>query len=83
MYLPWRNKTGIAKIATILATICILSFGLCTASAITHPGDVVGPRSTIWTDCMWIFSGTVAVTLFALLFIGLFAIVRNLRRPRS
>ena len=83
MYLPWRNKTGTAKIVTILATICILSFGLCTAGAITHPGALVGTQATIWTACVWISAGTVVVTLFALLLTGIIVVIRNPRRPRQ
>lgn len=83
MYLPWRNRTGIAKIATILATICILSFGLCTASAVTHPGEFVTARPTIWYACIKIFGGTAVVSVFALLLTGLIAAVRNFRRPRG
>jgi threonine/homoserine/homoserine lactone efflux protein len=81
MRLPWHNQTGIAKLATILATICILSFGLCTASAITYPANS-GARQILWNVCTWTFAGTVVVTLLALLLTGLFAIVQSLRRSR-
>lgn len=32
MKLPWHSKTGLAKAATILATILIISCGLCGAN---------------------------------------------------
>ena len=32
MKLPWHSKTGLAKAATILAMVLIISFGLCGAN---------------------------------------------------
>lgn len=66
MHLPWRNKTGIPKAIAILATIGILSFGLCTASF------VVG---TPTADSQWlqytmpVFAVTFVASMLAVAFL--------------
>ncbi|NYF78548.1 hypothetical protein [Granulicella arctica] len=72
---PPNKPISLAKLATIFAVVCILAFGLCTASTMLSStlhldsimGSVIGASAVIEAVC-----------LIGLLCIGVTAIVRSI-----
>lgn len=48
MKTPWRNRTGLAKAAALLATILVIAIGLCGANffLVISNGEIFGPPAT-------------------------------------
>jgi len=92
MRLPWTNKTGMAKATAILATMLIVSFGLCGANFVSVVVFVPfggGAGASSWRNSLGsVFSVMgvlelvgIAVGIIGLVIIGLTYAIRSLRRP--
>lgn len=67
MKLPWHNKTGYAKAITILATILVLSIGLCGANFLAVVrfvplgGPAPRPGTPTWPGTLLSITGWVEI----------------------
>jgi len=83
--MPWRDKTGLAKVATILAVGFGISVGLCGVNAVAWVAT-----NTPLEGASYFLQKAAVVELFAitaflvgLVVVGLLAIVQQLRGPKG
>lgn len=79
MKMPWTNKTGLPKVATILATILLISLSLCGANFVAvirfvsfsdpAPGTPTWPE-TLLTITAKIEIAAICLSIFGLILVG-------------
>jgi len=85
MRTPWATKTGLAKTATIFATVLLVSLGLCGLNDVAMLNYVPGRHR--WNQFLliaaWTELAAIAVSVMSLLVIAGIEIYRTLRKPRA
>jgi hypothetical protein len=76
--LPWYNKTGIPKAIAIIATIGILTFGLCTANLFVPPAN-----TERWQRIQALLASTYSVTVIFSIILVILLLVINAFRERD
>lgn len=87
---PWTDKTGLAKATAILATIALVSIGLCGANILATVFVPLsgGDGSSAWITEIWMFAGFAEIAgictgIAGLLIVGVFALIGLVVRSRS
>ena len=94
MKLPWESKTGLAKAATVLATVLLISFGLCGANAfavvrfLSFNGSEAQRAQIRVVNSVLIFTGWVELvgilgSLLGLIICGVMAVIKSLRSGKA
>ena len=76
MKAPWSNRSGIPKAIAILATIALLSFGLCSTNMMFF-SDSTGPVSTLLQIMAGVASMAAPLCLVAMLVLAIVSAVRR------
>jgi hypothetical protein len=77
MKMPWTTKTGLAKTATILATILLISLGLCGANFfavirfVPLAGPAPPPGTQTWPETLLTITAEIEVAAICLSVCGL------------
>jgi hypothetical protein len=87
MQLPWRNQTGLAKLAAILAAVLGIAFGLCGANFVAVMKFVPfrGPTATpVWVSrglmvTAYLELAVMILSAAGLILIGAIAITRAIK----
>jgi hypothetical protein len=86
---PWANKTSLAKTAAILATMALVSLGLCGVNFFTFQSFYGGSwglghllsnvifQILFWGA--WVEAAAIAVSVTGLIVVGVMAVWRGLR----
>lgn len=78
MKMPWQNKTGLAKFATIFAIAGVLAFGLCTVGVAVSDSSDRSPAS-LFIYLAAASAYVEAVCIVGLLVVGVIAFIRSIR----
>ncbi len=86
MKMPWTNRTGLAKAATILTTILAISTGFCGLNAVATL-TMSGYDSLDWAGKILAYTGGAELILMVICILGLLLVViakliQRIRRHR-
>ena len=73
---PWTNKTGLAKAATILATVLGVSLGLCGLNIVASTGNAPDPLGLLLFIAAFPEGAGIFVGAIGLVLVALFAILK-------
>jgi len=73
MWLPWKNRTGLAKAAVVLAAILLLASVSCGVTWGAVVGSFEGARS--WQQSAFLIAGYVEILLIAASLAGLLVVL--------
>jgi len=79
--MPWTNRTGLAKATTVLATVLLVSVGLCGVNFVAMSGGIdLNGLSGLLIVSAYLEALAIVVSAAGLLIVGIITIVRALTK---